>query len=64
MGGGGFGVFNACGSNADYTTTAQGNNVQDDTPCDASQGLTDIPALALYEGQGDWGQRCGGQVSR
>lgn len=78
MGGGGFGVFNACAPTADYTSQTiqidgEEKTVRNDVPCDSNTGAllaptTPIPAPegqenALFSGNADdWGQRCGGQV--
>ena len=55
MGGGGFGVWNACAGPADHLQNEA-------SPCEGEE-TDDIHGSPLYSlGQEDWGERCGGQV--
>ena len=55
MGGGGFGVWNACAGPTYHV-------VNEASPCEA-EAKDDIPVYPLYSlGQANWGERCGGQV--
>lgn len=57
MGGGGFGVWNACSGPTNKT-------VSDRFPCNTKYYL-DIPVFPLFNGgYSEWGRRCGGQIFR